>query len=205
MSWKQILSFNPSKMGTEESMCLQNAREGFGISSAHFHSAKIDWNSQIANKTAHYGTNFPSGKAVPVYGNMKLRNGHVGVWSNGTFYSNGKISNMQQVFSNGGIAGWGELCDGQRVVEWVGDAPAGGFLPAKGYWGFGDNDPKIGQLSAFMRATFPAYTSAKALGNYYGGFIQSSIREFQRRTGLQQDGNTGPLTYQKLQSFGFKS
>lgn len=203
MSWKQILSFNPSKMGVRKRYCLQNTRLAFGIQNGKFASAKADWNSQVANKTAHYG-GFPAGRAVAVYGNMNGRNGHVGVWHNGAFYSDGKISNMQQVFSNGGVAGWGELCDGQRVVEWVGDAPAGGFLPAKGYWTLGDNDPKIGQLAAFMRATFPSYTNAKALGNYYGGFLQSSIREFQRRTGLQQDGNTGPLTYQKLQSFGFK-
>ena len=49
-----------------------------------------------------------------------------------------------------------------------------------------------------------AYTPAAALGNYYGPNLAGAIKEFQRRTGLVADGNTGPITYKKLQSFGFK-
>ena len=207
MSWKQILFFNQSKMGTDGKMCLQNSREGFGISSGHFHSAKIDWNSQIANKTAHYGTNFPSGKAVPVYGNLRLENGHVGVWNNGVFYSNGKVADLQKTFSSGGVAGWGELCDNRRVIQWVNPptpVTISGFLPSKGYWGLGDTDARIGRLAAFMRKNYPLYTSVASLGNFYGDNIKHSITEFQKRTGLQADGNVGPITYAKLQSVGFK-
>lgn len=81
------------------------------------------------------------------------------------------------------------------------------FLPSKGYWGKGDCDERIGELAEFMRKTFPAYTNAAALGNYYGPNIMSAIKEFQKRVGMKSkdcDGNTGPLTYDKLKQFGFK-
>jgi murein L,D-transpeptidase YcbB/YkuD len=55
-----------------------------------------------------------------------------------------------------------------------------------------------------MRSTFPAYTPAAALGPIYGDNLWRSIKEFQRRTGLEQDGNTGPITYNKLKEYGFK-
>lgn len=85
-------------------------------------------------------------------------------------------------------------------------APKDKFLPAKGYWGPGDNDKRVGQIASFMRRNFPAYTSAKALGNYYGPYIKSSILEFQKRTGMSRkdcDGCVGPITLAKLRSYGF--
>lgn len=84
--------------------------------------------------------------------------------------------------------------------------PTDKFLPAKGYWGPGDNDKRVGQIASFMRRVFPAYTSAKALGNYYGPYIKSSILEFQKRTGMSRkdcDGCVGPITLAKLRSYGF--
>lgn len=83
--------------------------------------------------------------------------------------------------------------------------PSGdGFLPPKGYWASGDNDQRIAQEAAFLRKTFPAYTSAKALGPQYGPNLIKAVREFQRRTGLKSDGMTGPITYAKLQQYGFR-
>ena len=83
-------------------------------------------------------------------------------------------------------------------------APITTFLPAKGYIGFGDNLPQVGKIAAFMYKCFPSYTSKKALGNYYGYYIQAAIKEFQRRTGLQADGCVGPLTLAELKKYGFK-
>lgn len=82
--------------------------------------------------------------------------------------------------------------------------PTKSFFPAKGYWGPGDYDQRIDQLSAFMYKMFPSYTKKEALGSYYGKNIQASIREFQRRTNLEVDGCTGPITLKKLESYGFK-
>lgn len=80
----------------------------------------------------------------------------------------------------------------------------GSFFPPKGYFGPGDTSANIGKIASFMRRMFPAYTSSKALGNYYGPYITASIKEFQRRTGLEADGCVGPLTLAKLKQYGFK-
>lgn len=82
--------------------------------------------------------------------------------------------------------------------------PKRSFFPAKGYWGPGDYDERIDQLSAFMYKTFPSYTKKEALGSYYGKNIQASIREFQKRTHLETDGCTGPITLKELEKYGFK-
>ena len=78
------------------------------------------------------------------------------------------------------------------------------FLPAKGYLCLGDRGENVGKISSFMYKTFPAYTSKQALGNYYGSNIKKSILEFQKRTGLKQDGCVGPKTLAELIKYGFK-
>ena len=78
------------------------------------------------------------------------------------------------------------------------------FFGSKGWFGLGDKHENIGKIATFMRKTFPAYTSEKALGNYYGENIKSAIKEFQKRTGLEADGNVGPITLKKLKEYGFK-
>lgn len=83
--------------------------------------------------------------------------------------------------------------------------PASSFFPERGYFKEGDTHANIGKISAFMRRTFPAYTSEKALGNYYGKYLTAAVIEFQRRTELTPDGCTGPITINKLKEFGFKS
>lgn len=77
------------------------------------------------------------------------------------------------------------------------------FFPAKGYFGPGDTHVNVGKIAVFMRRVFPAYTNAKALGNYYGQYIQAAIKEFQRRTGLVADGCVGPITLAELKKYGF--
>lgn len=78
------------------------------------------------------------------------------------------------------------------------------FLGSKGYFQRGDTHVNIGKIASFMRKTFPAYTNEKALGNFYGPYIEASIKEFQKRTGLEADGKTGPKTLAKLKTYGFK-
>lgn len=206
MSWQQVRNFNVNKMGKRRGMCLQNCRLGFGINSGKFASAKADMESQRRNGTLHSIGSLPSNVAVPVYVDSPSRYEHVVVYNKGTWYSDGrKISGWQATGS--ACFGWGEFCDGQRVVSWKNDpapAPSGGFLPARGYWRKGDCDPRVGRLARFMRSNYPAYTSPQALGNYYGDFLWSAIREFQRRTGLQTDGNVGAITYAKLKQYGFR-
>ena len=198
MAWIQILQFDHTKMGTRKGWCEQDAREGFGIPNGTFPSAKADMESQRKNGTLHNELP-PSNVAVPVFVDSTSKYEHVEVCDHGIYWSDGK-----QVKAPAKTFGWGELMDGVRVVKWVDDPKPQGFLPPKGYWGYGDRDPRVGQLADFMYKTFPAYTNKKALGNYYGNYLMAAIKEFQRRTKLVADGNTGPITYQMLKKYGFK-
>lgn len=83
-------------------------------------------------------------------------------------------------------------------------SPKKSFFPSKGYFCLGDNHENVGKIASFMRKTFPAYTSSKALGNYYGKYIEASIKEFQKRTKLKADGCVGKITLAELKKYGFK-
>lgn len=78
------------------------------------------------------------------------------------------------------------------------------FLPPRGYFKKGDNYVNVGKIASFMRKTFPAYTSSKALGNTYGDNLIKAVKEFQKRTGLEPDGYFGKLTLAELKKYGFK-
>lgn len=197
MAYQQVLEFNPQKMGKRKGYCEQNVREGFGIKVGRFPSAKADMESQRKNGTLHYG-NPPANASVPVFCDTTSPYEHVVAWHRGVVYEDGSV--RTRGLNGLKIFGWGELCDGVRVVKYTNSS----FLPPKGYWTLGDQDARIGELASFMRKTFPAYTPVSALGNYYGKNLAGAIKEFQRRTGLLADGNTGPLTYKELQKYGFK-
>lgn len=78
------------------------------------------------------------------------------------------------------------------------------FLPARGYFKKGDVSENVGKIASFMRKTFPAYTSEKALGNTYGDNLIKAVKEFQKRSGLEVDGYFGKLTLAELKKHGFK-
>lgn len=78
------------------------------------------------------------------------------------------------------------------------------FLPSRGYFKRGDVSANIGKIASFMRSHFPAYTDKKALGNTFGAYLEASIKEFQRRSGLEADGCVGKLTLAELKKNGFK-
>lgn len=210
MGWQQVKNFNVNKMGKKKGMCLQNCRLGFGISSGKFASAKADMESQRKNGTLHAISSLPSNVAVPVYVDTSSKYEHVVVYNKGTWYSDGKkVSGWKATGS--ACFGWGELCDGVRVVKYVNTpAPSGGFLPPRGYWRSengkiaGDTDPRIGRMASFLRSNYSLYTPPQALGNYFGKNLRKSVMEFQRRTGLVADGNVGPITYAKLKAKGFR-
>ena len=84
--------------------------------------------------------------------------------------------------------------------------PKSGFLPSKGYFKYGDVSNNIGKVADFMYKNFPAYTPKAILSskNHFGPSMLSTIKNFQKRTGLVVDGYLGRKTYEKLKSFGFK-
>lgn len=199
MSFEQLKPFYPKDMGTAKGWCLLNVAKGFHAtpSANPSASAKADMNSNIARGTFHSKLNdIPTNCAVPVYVKSTSQYGHVVAYDKGVYYTDGR----RYTPATADIIGWGEWCNGFQIVK---KGTTKSFLPSKGYWGPGDNDKRVGQIASFMRRVFPAYTSAKALGNYYGPYIKASILEFQKRNGLAPDGNTGPITYAKLKEYGF--
>lgn len=195
MSYEQIKNFYPKEMGKQKGWCLKNCRLGYRIYTGKYASAKSAYEAGKKNGTVKNMADLPSNISVPVYMASNSKYGHVIVYDKGTYYSDGNILKNPK-----GLLGWDTHMDGVQVVKYTAQA---NFLPTKGYWGLGDCDKRVGYLASFMRNKFPAYTSAKALGNYYGKYLKASITEFQKRTGLYPDGYTGPKTYKKLKEYGF--
>lgn len=181
-----------------------NCRLGFGIKSGTYLSAKEDMNAQRRERIFHDGLP-PTNVAVPVYFDTTSKYEHVMVCDRGIYYSDGKrLSSI----TGWKVFGWGEKCDGVRVVDYRDDhepipQPTTGFLPARGYWRRGDRDWRIGQMDSWLRAKYPKYTLHCALGNYFGTCTESAVREFQRRVKLVPDGKVGPLTYAQMKLRGF--
>lgn len=115
MAWKQVRDFDKNKMGTRKGYCLQNCREGFGIPTGTYPSAKADMEAQKKEGTFHT-TGLPSNVAVPVYFDTTSQYEHVMVDDHGDFYEDGHYVGSLAGYK---ILGWGEKCDGQRVVEFV--------------------------------------------------------------------------------------
>lgn len=125
--WEQVKAFNLKKMGTKKGYCLQNVRLGFGIPSKYA-SAKADMEANKKAGTLHPISTLPSNVAVPVYVDTTNQYEHIIVSDKGTFYSDGvKISR----YKYNSYFGWGELCDGVRVVKQVVEAPTANWKIVK--------------------------------------------------------------------------
>lgn len=70
------------------------------------------------------------------------------------------------------------------------------FLAPKGHLVLGDSGTNVEKICEFM--------SNKVKGNYFGPYLKSVIKEFQKQKGIEQDGNIGPITLSKLKEDGFK-
>lgn len=75
----------------------------------------------------------------------------------------------------------------------------------------GSKGAKVGKLQRGLNRVFPAYRNSNrvlrkghllALDNDFGPVLESWVREFQRRTGLLQDGIVGPVTTRELAKYG---
>lgn len=115
MAYKQVLPFQLSLMGTRAGWCLQNCRLGFNIQRGTYNSAMDDKNAQQAGGTLHSIDTLPSNIAVPVYTTGNSQYGHVVVYDHGKWYQDGYAIS----YPSEPIYGWGECCDGVRVVEYV--------------------------------------------------------------------------------------
>lgn len=117
--WEQVRTFKLSQMGTTPGYCLMNCRLGFGIQTGTYANAISDMQAQRNNGTLHGAQSTPPNYLqVPVYIDTGSPDGHVVVWDKGTVYSDGVlISNGLNYYGLSNVWGWGELCDGARVVK----------------------------------------------------------------------------------------
>ena len=89
--WKQVVPFNPKKMGTTKNFCLRNVRLGYGIG-GKYANAKQAMNENRDKGTLHDMTSIPTNVSVPVFTSAGIW-GHVIVSDKGVFYSDGKKCN----------------------------------------------------------------------------------------------------------------
>ena len=117
--WQQILTFYPGDMGTAEGLCLVNVMDGFHIPvwDSHIGSAYEDmlWNKN--NGTLHEELYPPADIAVPIYIRTIGPYHHIVAWDHGVVYDDKvRRDNWVDYFGAQNIWGWGEYCDGVRVV-----------------------------------------------------------------------------------------
>ena len=207
MGYRQLKPFYPQDMGKKKGWCLENVARGYhiyGVPSA-LPSAKADMEFNRARGTLHPLNTIPNNVAVPVYLDTASKYEHIEVCDCGKYWSDGYV-----VGKPSNTFGWGEYCNGVRIVEWQNDPQPTEFLPKKGYWGRYDKDARVAELASFMRKVFPAYTPSSALGPIYGDNLWRSMVQFQKnahRDGNYNaaiDGDTGPKTYEALKKYGFK-
>lgn len=117
MAWKQLVNFDPKKMGTRVGYCLANVRQGFGIA-PKYANAKDAMEGNKAAGSLHDITTLPTNVAVPVFLDTSSPYEHVIVSDKGTLYSDGKRLTSLAGFK---VFGWAEYLNGVRVVEYVPD------------------------------------------------------------------------------------
>ena len=81
-------------------------------------------------------------------------------------------------------------------------------LPKKGYYIKGDSGEDIEIISSFLACNFMGFESKLGvkiddmLGDYFGENLTKWVKEFQRCTGLSDDGGIGKITLAKLREYG---
>lgn len=116
--YRQVKKFDPAKMGKRKGWCLANVAKGYegcyGNPNAK-ESAKADMESQKAAGTLHDISTLPTNVSVPIYVDSTSKYEHVIVHTlEGKYYEDGK-----ECAAPKNTFGWGEYCNGVRVVEFV--------------------------------------------------------------------------------------
>lgn len=118
--FQQVLNFYPEDMGNTPGWCLQNVMDGFHIQvwASGIDGAYQDmlWNKN--NGTLHEEIYPPADIAVPIYIRTQGPYHHVVAWDHGVVYDDKvRRDNWVDYFGAQNIWGWGEYCDGIRVVQ----------------------------------------------------------------------------------------
>lgn len=194
MAWEQVKAFNLAKMGKEKGWCLKNTRLAFGINVGKYPSAKADMEANKKSGTLH-PMPAPSNVAVPVYTDTSSKYEHVMVCDKGVFYSDGR-----RITSTAGMKffGWGELCDGVRVVKYVEDKKKSldeiVNEVIRGNWGNGAERKKRLEAAGYNYNEVQAAVDAKLKGGS-SSVINYAVRRGDTLTSIAKKYGT---TWQKI-------
>lgn len=108
-----------------------------------------------------------------------------------------------------------EYVEDTKPTEPANPSSSDNFLGGRGYLKYGDKGSNINKICLFFANNFYGYfgntkESAKIKlvgkngdGDFFGNYLKSWVMEFQKRTGLEQDGNIGPLTLSMMKKYKF--
>lgn len=212
MAWRQLVKPNPN-VACKPGWCERYVENTIG-KTGKYATATAAWNAE-ANK--HTDRTVP-GVWVPVYWGLTNNvAGHTALMApDGRIYSSSHPTrttptihaNLAAIekYYGGRLKwrGWGENIAGRRVVEQY--TPSGSNKVTVYGTKYISTDPIIGRVAAFLRANFPAYTPAAALGNYAGPNFTKALKQFQTNCKIKSDGcfTINGETWNKLKSYGFK-
>lgn len=178
MAWEQVKPFSVAKMGTKKGYCLQNTRLGFGINVGKYPSAKADMEANKKAGTLH-AMPAPSNVAVPVYVDTTSQYEHVMVCDKGVYYSDGR-----KLTSVAGMKffGWGETCDGVRVVKHIGNTAKKSNEEIvneviRGLWGNGAERVKRLEAAGYDAKAIQKLVDAKLGGGTKTTVINYAVRK----------------------------
>lgn len=109
----------------------------------------------------------------------------------------------------------GLASDDENGTHWpvvFGSLPAPSVpTPPSVYLRLGSGGTQVGRVQLFLRNVFPAYRNfvnvkrGQLIGvdNTFGPQTEAWVKEFQRRTGLVDDGVVGPQTFAMLRKYGY--
>lgn len=191
--WEQVKAFNINKMGTKKGYCLQNVRLGFGIP-AKYASAKADMEANKRAGTLHPMSTLPTNVAVPVYVDSSSKYEHIIVCDKGTYYSDGK-----RLTSIKGLKffGWGELCDGVRVVKQVANKPTTGgwtIVPQHGTFTSSVNNLRVRRSPSLSGKVVAHYDKGGSVK--YDGYVDND--GYRWITYIGKSGNRNYVARRKL-------
>ena len=125
-------------------------------------------------------------------GEVVWMDGHVGI-----YYKDKKVIECSPAFENKvqitKISQRKWLKHG--FLPWITYENNNSFLPARGYFKKGDSGKNVEKICSFF--------ANLVKGDYFGDYAVSCTKVFQKKNGLEPDGNIGPLTLKKMKEKGF--
>lgn len=90
--------------------------------------------------------------------------------------------------------------------------PPANPLPPSSYLRIGSGGTNVTRVQQFLRSVFPAYRWSVnvrrgvliGVDGVFGPQTDAWVKEFQRRTNLEQDGVVGPLTFAMMRKYGYQ-